>query len=418
MKNQILSALSQNGMSDFSFFLKPEVVAVIPELLQELLQEEKQHFQALKNRFCDESRRNELLSLEKEKLWELISLEENGDSLALLWEMINHLHQVGFGESFRSIIESFQQEMVAFSDEVDYSKWYYELIKLASMQEGRNQDQVRIFSLRLQAFERRGIALSSELQSELKSIHLDIANISDQIQNNLVDEQKAFSYHLSDEELLRDLPEQTVLAIRANRSEDGQYLIDANPSILSDVLCYCNDESVRKELYFVQQQRASKGKTSNKKLILDLLHLKDKKAKILGYDNFASYQLETRMAKSPDVAREFILDIFRQAFPKAQADLESLREYYGLKEMNPWDIPYYTRKYKEEVFAIDREKLKEYFEFNQVLEWLFDFVKEFFALELRLVAEDIYGKVYEVYEDGNLISYFFLDAFYRKGKRP
>lgn len=335
-----------------------------------------------------------------------------------MWSLVNHFHQVGLGEGFREIIEAFQQELVAFEDEVAYSKWYYELMKLVSKREGWTEDQVRIFSLRLQEAEHRGIALDDHAQSELKKINLELSKISDQIQNNVVDDQKEFRYVIEDMSVLRSLPKQSIVQIELNKQEDGNYFLDANPSVLSDVLRYCEEEKIRKDVYFAQQQRASKGKYSNKNLILDLLKLKEQEAKILGYENFASYQLVLRMAKRPETAKAMIAQVFAKAYPKAQAEIEHIKMHYGLDQLNVRDVFYYMRKYKEEVFALDERKLQEYFEFDQVMSWIKGFVKEFFGIELRKVADEGYGSRYEVYEGENLISYFLLDAFYRNGKRP
>ena len=178
------------------------------------------------------------------------------------------------------------------------------------------------------------------------------------------------------------------------------------------------DSQIRQDIYWIREERASKAPYNNKPLILELLKLKEEKAKLLWYWNFADYQLKLRMAGSPKSAKNMIHQIFEKALPKAEKEIETLKTHYQLERLEPWDLAYYTRKYKEEVFAIQEEKLKEYFEFDQVLSWLHSFVGKFFGIEIKKTWETKDNLYYEVFKDWNLISYFFLDAFYRPGKRP
>ena len=89
------------------------------------------------------------------------------------------------------------------------------------------------------------------------------------------------------------------------------------------------------------------------------------------------------MAGSPESAKNMIHQIFEKALPKAEKEIETLKTHYQLERLEPWDLAYYTRKYKEEVFAIQEEKLKEYFEFDQVLSWLHSFVEKFFGIKIQ-----------------------------------
>jgi oligopeptidase A len=89
------------------------------------------------------------------------------------------------------------------------------------------------------------------------------------------------------------------------------------------------------------------------------------------------------MAGSPENAENMVHQIFEKAFPKAQEEIETLKNHYHLDKLEPRDLAYYTRKYKEEVFELQEEKLKEYFEFDQVLSRLHSFVGKFFGIEIK-----------------------------------
>ena len=418
MKSQILNALSQSWIPDFSLFLSPEAEKEVLELLFDLLEQEKNNFHALLAKLNDNTAREALLNLPNDQLFEILELNVNENQLSTLWNLVNHLYSVGLAPNFREIIEQFQEVYLAFSDEISYSQDYYLINRDAAQKEGRTSEEIRIFTLRLEDFEHRGINQPEAIQSQIKTINQRIAKLSDQIQNNVVDNQQNFSYKTDNLEAFSHMPALSLEKIKNTSKESWKLTIDADPNVLIDILRYCDDSQIRQDIYWIREERASKAPYNNKPLILELLKLEEEKAKLLWYWNFADYQLKLRMAGSPESAKNMIHQIFEKAFPKAQEEIETLKNHYQLDKLEPRDLAYYTRKYKEEVFELQEEKLKEYFEFDHVLSWLHSFVGKFFGIEIKKTWETKDNLYYEVFKDWNLISYFFLDAFYRPGKRP
>lgn len=418
MKSQILNTLSQSWIPDFSLFLSSKSEKEVLALLFELLEQEKNNFRALLAKLQDNSSREALLNLPNAQLFEILELNVNENQLSTLWNLVNHLYSVGLTPNFREIIEQFQEAYLVFSDEISYNQEYYLINHDAAQKEGRTSEEIRIFTLRLEDFEHRGINQLEAIQSQIKTINQKIAKLSDQIQNNVVDDQQNFSYTTDNLEAFSHMPALSLEKIKNASKESWKLTIDADPNILIDILRYCDDSQIRQDIYWIREQRASKAPYNNKPLILELLKLKEEKAKLLWYWNFADYQLKLRMAGSPENAKNMIHQIFEKALPKAEKEIETLKTHYQLNKLEPRDLAYYTRKYKEEVFELQEEKLKEYFEFTHVLNWLHSFVGKFFGIEIKKTWETKDNLYYEVFKDWNLISYFFLDAFYRPGKRP
>lgn len=418
MKSQILNTLSEFWIPDFSLFISSESEKEVLALLFDLLEQEKSNFRALLSKLKDNSSREELLNLPNDQLFEILELNVNENQLSTLWNLVNHLYSVGLAPNFREIIEQFQGEYLAFADEISYSQDYYLINRDAAQKEGRTSEEIRIFTLRLEDFEHRGINQPEAIQSQIKTINQKIAKLSDQIQNNVVDDQQNFSYTTDNLEAFSHMPALSLEKIKNTSKESWKLTIDADPNILIDILRYCDDSQIRQDIYWIREERASKAPYNNKPLILELLKLEEEKAKLLWYWSFADYQLKLRMAGSSENAKNMIQQIFEKAFPKAQEEIETLKNHYQLDKLEPRDLAYYTRKYKEEVFELQEEKLKEYFEFTHVLNWLHSFVGKFFGIEIKKTWETKDNLYYEVFKDWNLISYFFLDAFYRPGKRP
>ena len=418
MKSQILNALSQSWIPDFSLFLSFKSEKEVLALLFDLLEQEKNNFHTLLAKLQDNSSREALLNLPNAQLFEILELNVNENQLSTLWNLVNHLYSVGLAPKFREIIEQFQEEYLTFSDEISYNQEYYLINRDAAQKEGRTREEIRIFTLRLEDFEHRGINQPEAIQSQIKTINQKIAKLSDQIQNNVVDDQQNFSYKTNNLEAFAHMPALSLEKIKNASKESWKLIIDYDPNLLLDILRYCDERQIRQDIYWIREERASKAPYNNKPLILELLKLEEEKAKLLWYWNFADYQLKLRMAGNPESAKNMIHQIFEKAFPKAQEEIETLKNHYQLDKLEPRDLAYYTRKYKEEVFELQEEKLKEYFEFTHILNWLHSFVGKFFGIEIKKTWETKDNLYYEVFKDWNLISYFFLDAFYRPGKRP
>ena len=408
MKTKLLNELQKQGIPNFSLFQTSEALAILPELLLELLEQEKADFQALIQKT------NESLTFED------FVLESQ---LAYLWKIINHLDAVETNQEIRAIIADFRPKYEDFVNEVAYSQSYYQKLLRASEHFEKNPDQQRWFDLTLKAFEQRGIALPAEEQAQLKNLNKQLSELGEKFQHNVVDEQSAFLLHFDDEADFQEMPEELLAKMNALAGEKWGLAVNADPNLLVAVSKYCSNPEIRKQVAFQREQWASEGKFDNRPLALALLKLNQEKSKILGYANAGEMFLWATMAQDPDQVFDFIKPISAKAMQKAKSEVQTLQEYFQLSDLSSYDLAYYTRKYKEEQYALNDEELKQYFEFESVLKWLHSFVFKFFGVELRARAESAFWSLghesrYEVYHQGELVAYYMLDAFYRKGKRP
>ncbi|PZM86518.1 hypothetical protein DLH72_00785 [Candidatus Gracilibacteria bacterium] len=419
LKEKIIEKLNYSGFPDLKFLGSKEVLDLALEVLEELLEKEKKEFY----KFLE--KKNETLVFD--------DLEDDS-LLDYFWSIINHFENVESSEALRKIIEEFMPKLQDFGNEVAYSKPYFE--KISYMRENLELDleQKRILDLAIKAYKDRGIDLEEEKQEELKKINKKLSELSEKFGNNIVDSKKEFEYIIKDFEVIKDLPKD-VLDLTKNaykekfsspqapqgvEKKEG-YLFDSDPSSTSAIMKYCSDRKIRKDFEVASYTTASSGKFDNRAIILEILKLKDKKAKILGYKNYAELSLNSKMADSPEQIFELISGILQKARKKAEDEVEELKKYFSLDKIETYDLAYYSRKLKSEKYDVDEKEVKKYFEFENVLKYLFDFVEKFFSLEIKELKVDSYNeeiRVYEIWKDKKLISYYFLDAFYRKGKRP
>jgi len=256
----------------------------------------------------------------------------------------------------------------------------------------------------------------------LKSISKDLSELSQKFSNNVLDSQKLFEYSITDETILEEVPEddKSVAVKRADEKSQSWYLFDASAGSYISIMKYCSDSSVRKDFYEARNKYGSEGEYNNRWIILKLLELRDKKAKLLGFKNYGELSLAFKMAKSPEKVVELFTDIAEKAKPKAEAELQEIKQHFWLTEISVWDLSYYGRKLREEKYALDDRELKKYFVYENVLSGMFKTIHTLYGVEMKKIDVDSYDKeveVYEVYKDGEFLSYFFTDYFYRPLKR-
>ena len=404
---QIRIALQNPDFPDLNFLYSPEVLTLAPEVLEVLLEEEKQDFE------------KKLNTPDGEITFETF---EDFSLLDYFFGILEHYQWVNNDDVIRKIIEDFEPKYIDFGNEVSYSKRYYEMLKICLENTTLTSEQKRILEQSIEAYEIRGIALSEEKQAELKKINKQLSELSQKFSNNVLDSQKEFEYIITDETFISEMPEddRIVAKNRAFEKKKQWFLFDASQWAYMSIMKYCSNSEIRKYFYEARNRFATEEKYNNKPVILETLKLRNTKAELLGFKNYAELSLHFKMAESPAQIKNLFTDISRKAKPKGQAEIQEIREYFQLRDIQVWDLSYYANKLREDKYAFDSKKLKKYLEFEKVLAGMFEIVKRLYGIEMKQLKIESYDsdvQVYEVYKDWNFLSYFFTDYFYRPLKR-
>ncbi len=406
LKEKVLAELKKKDFPDLKFLFSEEVLEISSELLNELLDKERKDFY-------------NLLKIDNKDLT-FESFEDDGN-LDYLWSLLNHLENVDSSDKLRKIIEDFRPKLQDFANEVSYSSELFEKYIYVDNNLELDDEQKRIMYLRIKSFKDRWINLDKQKQDRIKQINKDLWELSDKFTNNIVDEEKEFEYLITDYEIIKDLPKEVLDIAKEAWKDKGWYLFDSDPTSKQALMKYCHDSKVREDISRSNYTTASNWKYDNRQNVLDILKLKEEKSKILWYNNYAELSLNSKMADSPEQVFSLIEWISKKAKQKAINDIHELKDFFNLDEIKSYDLAYYSRILKEEKYSLDEKEIKKYFEVENVLDYLFSFVENFYWVEIKQLDIDSYNndiRVYEIYKDWNLISYYFLDAFYRKGKRP
>ena len=406
LKERVINELKNKNFPDLKFLFSSEVLDLALQIFEEELEKEKIKFDDFLN---------------KENISLTFDSFEDDSVLDYFWSLLNHFESVESSDELRNIIETFRPKLQDFSNEVAYNKAYFEKLKYVNNNVSLDLEQKRIMDLRIKSYKDRWIDLPLEKQDEIKKINKKLWVLSDKFTNNIVDDEKTFEYLITDFELIKDLPKEVLEVAKDAWKDKWWYLFDSDPTSYSAIMKYCSSQEIRAHFEKASYTTASAWKFDNREIVLEILKLKDKKAKLLWYKNYAELSLNDKMADSPEQVFELLNSTSEKAIKKAELDLKEVKDYFNLDHIETYDLAYYTRILKEQKYSLDEKELKKYFEFEDVISYLHRFIEEFYSLEIKKVELETYNsdvRVYEIYKDNKLVSYYFLDAFYRKWKRP
>ena len=292
---------------------------------------------------------------------------------------------------------------------------------------GLNPVQKRLTDKYYKRFVRNGALLSAADQDTLKSINSRLAtlqlnfltNVMSEIANNYVVVDKA--------ERLAGLPQTTIDAaakLAADKGMPGKWLFTASSSSRLAVLCGADDRGLREEMYKMYMATCSRGNEfDNSANINEILKLRQRKAKLLGFDTFADYAIDPVMAKTVESAENLLLSIWKPAIKKVEeevADLQAYADKHGAGiTIQPWDYYYYAEKVKAEKFSFSEDDVRPYFQIDNVVEnGLFYIANKLYGLTFTKMpkAPKYYPEVnvYDVKDaKGNHVAVFMTDYFQR-----
>ena len=192
-------------------------------------------------------------------------------------------------------------------------------------------------------------------------------------------------------------------------------------------LQYADNRALREKVYKAYYGRGdNNNENDNKAIIKEILQLRQQKAKLLGFESFAHFVLDEKMAKTPEAALELMDKIWQPAVKRAaeeRAELQKIadREGAGIK-VEGWDWFYYTEKLRKEKYALNDEVITPYFKLENVLQGAFDCATKLYGVKfVKRNDIPVYHPEVSTYEvldsEGNHLSVFYTDFFPRATKR-
>ena len=291
---------------------------------------------------------------------------------------------------------------------------------------GLSDEEARVLYLTHRGFVRAGAALEGAEAERMKAVKSRLAVLGTAFTQNLLKDEATWFMPLSEDDL-DGLPGFVVDAARSAGEALGQEgpVVTLSRSLITPFLQFCPRRDLRQTAFEAWASRgANGGETDNRGIAAEVLALREERAKLLGYADFASYKLETEMAGTPDRVRELLMQVWEPARAQAlrdAAEMEEMLREDGINDaLQPWDWRYYAEKRRRALHDLDEAELKPYLQLERMIEAAFTCANRLFGLEFRPLDVALYHpdcRAWEVTRNGRHVSVFIGDYFARGSKR-
>ena len=374
------------------------------------------------------------------------------------WGILSHLNSVMSNDEIRHVHHELLPKLSAYGTRVGqhqplFSR-YQAIVNDKAFFAALEPARARAIELALRSFELSGVALPKAEQDKFAVIQSKLSTLSATFSDHVLDATQAYALPLKTEQLvgltesglalIADAGEQYKTSQLANGSLTQTeidtlpmpyYVASLNIPVYLAIMTHADDRNLRETLYRAYVTRASefdehtnaKGKSlNNANIMSEILQLREQKAKLLGFDNYAEVSLSTKMADSVAEVETFLRDLAVQATPTAAQDLAQLQKYaqdYGIEDLQPWDSAYIAEKVKQSEFSLSQEEIRPYFPLPKVISGLFAIVERLYGIKVQEQNKSVSRwhdevRFYQLFDaDDNLLGGFYFDLFVRSGKR-
>ncbi len=293
-------------------------------------------------------------------------------------------------------------------------------------------DQQRLLQLVYDRFARNGATLSGEAKERYAEINQRLAELHTRYGNNVLADEEGYVTYLTEDQL-GGLPESFVraaAAAAAERDHEGEYAVTNTRSSMDPFLTFSDERDLREQVWRTYYSRADNGdENDNNALIPEILQLRHERVQLLGYENYAAWRLENRMAKTPEQAFALLEAVWPAALARVEeevADMQAIADAEGAGiTIAPWDYRYYAEKVRKAKYDLDSDEVKQYLQLDKLIEAMLYVAGEVFNFDFTPVPEGSVPAfhpdvgVWEVTnrETGDHVGVWYLDPFARTGKR-
>ena len=360
------------------------------------------------------------------------AMEKSGRTLNKVAGVFYNLMEANTNDQMQEIAEKVAPMMTEYSMYVSLNDALFQKVKAVYEKKeelGLDKDQMTLLEDSYKGFVRGGANLSDEDKAQYSKWSEELSLLTLQFSKNVLAATNAYTLHITDEADLAGLPEYVKIMGAETAKEKGlegwAYTLDY-PSY-SPFLKYSTNRELRKQIWTAYNTRAIGGEFDNTEIVKKIVDLRIKIANILGYETYADYALEERMAKNKETVDGFIMELLQPSMEFARKDVADVLAYAkknGFEDevLQSWDFTYWSERYQEAEYSLSAEELKPYFQLESCIDAVFGLATRLYGISFTeldnvpVYHEDV--KVYEVKDaDGSHLALFYADFFPRASKR-
>ena len=360
----------------------------------------------------------------------ILALEKQGELLDRISSVFFNLLECHTSQEMQEIAMRIQPKLTELGNDVSLNPELFKRVKAVHENPGLflSKEDKKLLENTYKSFVRSGANLNDADKELYRQYSSELSQLTLQFGQNSLAANNAFSLNITSAKQVAELPDfvKDGLALEAkNRGQKGWTVTLKAPSYIPFVT-YSSQRDLKEKLYKARSTCAIGGKFDNTENIRKITALRLKIANLLGYECYADYVLDNRMAEKTEVVNSFLNELLTQTKEYADKDYQTINEYahsLGFEgDVQPWDWAYYSEKYKNEKYAVSDEAVKPYLELENVKQAVFMLANKLYGLEFKPAEgvakyhEDV--TVYEVSEsNGDHLAVLYLDFFPRDSKR-
>ena len=365
----------------------------------------------------------------------IVAMERAGETLSRVFKYYGIWSSNMSTPEFRAIQGEMAPVLSTFNSKISQNKELFNRIKIvynSSLENPLEPDQQRVVQLVYEGFAMNGAELDEVKKVRYAEINKELSTLYTNFSNNILADEENYVVYLTKDQL-NGMSESMIKSAAKTASEkgkEGTYAITNSRSSMDPFLRYSTERSLRAQVWNNYYSRGDNGdKFDNNENIAKILQLRKERVGLLGYDNYAEWRLQNRMAKTPENAMALMNAVWPSAIARVKeevADMQSVATKNGDNiTIEPWDYRYYAEKVRKEKYDLDSDEVKQYLQLDKLTQALFFVAGEIFDFNFTPVEKGVVPvfkedvKVWEVTDktSGKHIGLWYLDPFSRQGKK-
>ncbi|KUJ84777.1 dipeptidyl carboxypeptidase II [Microbulbifer flavimaris] len=363
----------------------------------------------------------------------IVAMEKSGSLLTRVSRVFFNLAGTDSNEARRALQSELAPKLAAHWDSIYLNDQLFS--RVASLYDQRvalelDPESDRLLEVYYDRFVKAGAKLTAEQKDTLRALNEEHSSLTTQFSQNLLKITKEIAVVVDDKQELDGMSDSAIKSAAAAAAEaghEGKYLISITNTTRQPVLASLKNRELRQRIWEASANRGTSGELDNRPVVQRLVQIRAQKADLLGYDNWAEYQLTNTMAEKPEAVMNMLSSMVPAVISNTKAEQAAIQAMIeregGDFEAQPWDWAYYAEKVRQDKYDLNEQEVREYFEFNRVLnDGLFYTMNRLYGIrfeerpDLPVYHPDV--QAYELFDhDGKSLAIFYADYFAREGKR-
>ncbi|MEG1623072.1 MAG: M3 family metallopeptidase [Alistipes sp.] len=360
----------------------------------------------------------------------VVALERHGELLGRVSGIFFNMLSANTSDEMQEIAQRVQPKLTELSNDEMLNPTLFARVKAVydDPEWGLTKEDKKLLEDTYKSFARNGAALSDGDKTLYRQYSTELSGAELTFSQNALVSSNAFSLNITDPKAVEELPDfvKEGLAVEAKERGEKGWTVTLKAPSYGPFMSYSSNRALKEKLWRAHNTVAMGGEYDNLPIVKQIVNLRLKIARLLGFETYAAYELEERMAETPETVDKFLKELIDETKSYAEKDAKTVSDYAAKKGLDsvlmPWDWAYYAENYKKDTYALSDEQVKPYFELEHVKKGVFMLANKLYGLNFtpnkEIAPYHPEVTVYDVTdENGKLMSTLYLDFFPRDSKR-